>query len=64
MLKEWVELRKKICALVEPSKPAYDVCIDRFERGMTAARFDEIFAQVRLFLHCIVVVALTAATRR
>jgi carboxypeptidase Taq len=47
VLREWVDLRKKICALVEPTKPAYDVCIDRFERGMTAQRFDEIFSEVR-----------------
>jgi len=47
VLREWVDLRKKICALVEPTKPAYDVCIDRFERGMTAQRFDEIFSEVK-----------------
>jgi hypothetical protein len=33
-------------ALIDPSKDAYDVLLDDYEKGMTAARLDEIFAEV------------------
>lgn len=32
---------------IDPSRDAYDVLLDDFEKGMTAARLDEIFAEVR-----------------
>ena len=31
---------------VRPLRPVYDVLLDDFEKGMTAARLDEIFGQV------------------
>jgi len=46
-LKEWVELLRKRARFVDPAKPAYDVLLDTFEKGMTQARLDEIFAEVR-----------------
>ena len=32
---------------VPPGSQAYDVLLDDYEKGMTAARLDEVFAQVR-----------------
>eukprot|EP01125_Pyxidicula_operculata_P021186 TRINITY_DN8069_c0_g1_i1.p1 TRINITY_DN8069_c0_g1~~TRINITY_DN8069_c0_g1_i1.p1 ORF type:complete len:543 (+),score=141.51 TRINITY_DN8069_c0_g1_i1:91-1629(+) len=42
-LEEWVQLRKEICAKIDPSKQAYDVCIDEFERGMTQEELSQVF---------------------
>eukprot|EP00873_Tetraselmis_striata_P036931 jgi/Tetstr1/457195/TSEL_043844.t1 len=47
VLQEWVELVREKCAIIDPTRPAYDVCLDDFEKGMTAARLDTIFATVR-----------------
>lgn len=47
LLQEWVDLRKQKAALVDPSRPAYDVLLEDYEKGMTAARLDEIFGQVK-----------------
>jgi carboxypeptidase Taq len=47
MLEDWVSLLKEKCALIDDSKPVYDVCLDDYERGLTAARLDEVFAQVK-----------------
>lgn len=47
ILKEWVDLRKKMGHYIDPSKSPYDVCIDRFERGMTAERYEAIFDEVK-----------------
>lgn len=33
-------------ALVRRCRPVYDCLLDDYEKGMTAARLDEIFAQV------------------
>ena len=46
ILEEWVSLIKEASALVDPSRPAYDVALEEFEKGMTSARIDEIFTQV------------------
>lgn len=37
---------KETSALIDPSRPAYDVALEEFEKGMTSARVDEIFTQV------------------
>lgn len=47
VLGEWVDLIKEKCALIDPSRDAYDVSLEDYERGMTAARLDEIFGQVK-----------------
>lgn len=47
ILKEWVALLRKKAELIDPTKPAYDVLLDQFEKGMTQARLDEIFTEVR-----------------
>lgn len=48
-LQEWIDVNKQKAAAIDPSKPAYDVLLDDFEKGMTSARLDEIFAEVNLF---------------
>mmetsp|Transcript_28741 Transcript_28741/g.39724 ORF Transcript_28741/g.39724 Transcript_28741/m.39724 type:complete len:556 (-) Transcript_28741:269-1936(-) len=47
VLQQWIDLTKEKCALIDPSRPVYDVCLDEFERGMTSRRLDEIFKQVK-----------------
>lgn len=42
--KEVVELEREIAATVDPDKDAYTAAMDRFEKGMTAARIDEVRA--------------------
>ena len=37
---------------IDPTRPAYDVCLDEFEKGMTTEQLDKIFAQVGR-QHCI-----------
>lgn len=46
-LEQWVELSKRKAALIDASRPAYDVLLDDYEKGMTSARLDEVFSQVR-----------------
>ena len=46
VLKEWVDLVKERSALVRPGGDAYDTAMHDFERGLTSARVDEIFAPV------------------
>ena len=33
---------------IDPSKPAYDVLLDGYEKGMTSARLDQIFTQASI----------------
>ncbi|KAL4858840.1 Thermostable carboxypeptidase 1 [Chlorella vulgaris] len=47
VLQEWVDLRREKAALVDPSGPVYDTLLDDFEKGMTSARLDEIFGEVK-----------------
>lgn len=47
LLEQWVELCKEKARLIDPTKPAYDVLLDDYEKGMTSARLDEVFGQVR-----------------
>ena len=51
VLEEWVSLIKETSALIDPSRPPYDVALEEFEKGMTSARIDEIFTQVHRPLH-------------
>jgi Zn-dependent M32 family carboxypeptidase len=46
-LKEWVELRRKRAALIDPTRPAYDVLADDYDPGLTGERVTEVFSQVR-----------------
>ena len=45
-LEEWVDLIQEQCKAIDPTRPAYDVCLDEFEKGMTTQQLDKIFAQV------------------
>jgi Zn-dependent M32 family carboxypeptidase len=48
ILRDWLELTKEKCSLIEPgAADAYDVALEPFERGMTSARLDAIFSEVR-----------------
>lgn len=47
VLKEWVEVNKEKAKCIDPTIAAYDVLLDDFEKGMTTARIDEIFSEVR-----------------
>ncbi|KAF6265951.1 putative carboxypeptidase [Scenedesmus sp. NREL 46B-D3] len=46
-LQQWVDVNKQKAAAIDPSLPVYDVLLDDYEKGMTSARLDEIFAEVR-----------------
>ena len=41
-----MSLVREASGLIDPSRPAYDVALEEFEKGMTSARIDEIFTQV------------------
>lgn len=43
--KEVIELEREIAASVDPDKDAYTSAMDRFEKGMTADRIEEVFRQ-------------------
>jgi carboxypeptidase Taq len=45
-LQQWVDVNKQKAAAIDPSLPPYDVLLDDYEKGMTSARLDEIFAEV------------------
>lgn len=47
-LQQWVDVNKQKAAAIDPAAPAYDVLLDDYEKGMTSARLDEIFAEVRM----------------
>eukprot|EP00199_Chlamydomonas_sp_CCMP681_P000758 CAMPEP_0119102174 /NCGR_PEP_ID=MMETSP1180-20130426/1012_1 /TAXON_ID=3052 ORGANISM="Chlamydomonas cf sp, Strain CCMP681" /NCGR_SAMPLE_ID=MMETSP1180 /ASSEMBLY_ACC=CAM_ASM_000741 /LENGTH=520 /DNA_ID=CAMNT_0007086417 /DNA_START=67 /DNA_END=1629 /DNA_ORIENTATION=+ len=46
-LQRWVDLNREKAAFIDPSIPAYDVLLDEYEKGMTSARLDEVFIEVR-----------------
>lgn len=46
-LEKWVALRRERAALIDPDRPAYDVLLDDYQPGLTAARLDEVFTQVK-----------------
>jgi carboxypeptidase Taq len=37
---------------IDPSKPAYDVLLDHYERGLSSKRIDEVFTQGNLEIFC------------
>ncbi|KAK9827502.1 hypothetical protein WJX74_006289 [Apatococcus lobatus] len=45
-LEEWVQLSRDIAKSIDPKRPAYDVLLDQYEKGMTMERLDQIFEQV------------------
>ncbi|KAI8464429.1 MAG: putative carboxypeptidase [Monoraphidium minutum] len=46
-LQQWVDVRREAAALIDPARDPYDVLLDDYEKGMTAARLDGIFDEVR-----------------
>ncbi|KAL6771475.1 hypothetical protein ACKKBG_A26530 [Auxenochlorella protothecoides x Auxenochlorella symbiontica] len=46
-LEKWVALRRERAALIDPGKPVYDVLLDDYQPGLTSARLDSIFDQVK-----------------
>jgi len=44
---QWVDLNKQKAKCIDPNGDPYDVLLDDYEKGMTSARLDEIFSQVR-----------------
>lgn len=46
-LQQWVDVSLEKAKYIDPNRNAYDVLLDDFEKGMTSARLDEIFAEVR-----------------
>ena len=46
-LQQWVDISKEKAKLIDPTRNCYDVLLQDFEKGMTSARLDEIFVQVR-----------------
>ena len=54
VLEEWVGLVREVSSLIDPSRPPYDVALEEFEKGMTAARLDEVFSQARVERHRVV----------
>ena len=47
LLTQWLQLTREKCAAIAPGAPLYDTALEPFERGMTTARLDAIFAEVR-----------------
>eukprot|EP00197_Chlamydomonas_leiostraca_P002616 CAMPEP_0202858268 /NCGR_PEP_ID=MMETSP1391-20130828/873_1 /ASSEMBLY_ACC=CAM_ASM_000867 /TAXON_ID=1034604 /ORGANISM="Chlamydomonas leiostraca, Strain SAG 11-49" /LENGTH=522 /DNA_ID=CAMNT_0049537167 /DNA_START=116 /DNA_END=1684 /DNA_ORIENTATION=- len=46
-LQQWVDINLEKAKHINPAADPYDVLLEDFEKGMTAARLDEIFAEVR-----------------
>ena len=46
-LSEWVSISLQKAKLIDPKSDPYDVLLDDFESGMTGARLDEIFSELR-----------------
>lgn len=42
-LEEWVQLKKEMASLIDPSKPASDVLLDEFERGVSCEYLQTLF---------------------
>lgn len=47
VLKEWIAARRERAAMIDPSRPVYDVLADDYSASLTAARITEIFDQVK-----------------
>ncbi len=50
VLRELVDLAGQRAAAIDPTRPAYDVLIAEFEVGMTMARLDTVFAELKATL--------------
>lgn len=46
-LQQWVDVSLEKAKYIDPKQSAYDVLLDDYEKGMTTARLDEVFVQVR-----------------
>ena len=46
LLQEWIDITREQSACIDPSRSAYDVALQDYEKGFTSARLDEIFVQV------------------
>jgi carboxypeptidase Taq len=46
-LQQWVDLNIEKAKYLDPTRKVYDVLLDDYEKGMTSARLDEIFDEVR-----------------
>mmetsp|Transcript_14162 Transcript_14162/g.36692 ORF Transcript_14162/g.36692 Transcript_14162/m.36692 type:complete len:567 (+) Transcript_14162:1-1701(+) len=46
-LEEWVAVSREKARMIDPSRPAYDVLLEEFEPGMTSARIDAIFEELK-----------------
>eukprot|EP00026_Physarum_polycephalum_P009944 Phypoly_transcript_10083.p1 GENE.Phypoly_transcript_10083~~Phypoly_transcript_10083.p1 ORF type:complete len:435 (+),score=65.46 Phypoly_transcript_10083:34-1305(+) len=46
-LQQWVELNIEKAKLTDPTRPVYDVLMDRHERGLTSKKVDEVFAKIK-----------------
>ena len=46
-LEKVVEARRRFAAYLDPDRPAYDVLLDKYEKGTTMAELDTFFAQLR-----------------
>jgi len=46
-LERWVSISRTKASMIDPSRPPYDVLMEEFEPGMTSARIDEIFAELK-----------------
>lgn len=47
VLESWLELTREKCAAINGAAPPYDVALESFEKGLTSARLDEVFAELR-----------------
>ena len=46
-LAKWVDLSLEKAKAIDPTKPAYDVLLETYEKGCTSARLEEIFNEVK-----------------
>jgi len=44
-------VRRERASMIDPSKEPYDVLVDDYSAGLTAARIDEIFGEVKMALY-------------
>lgn len=47
VLEEWINLLKQKAQLMDPNRPAYEVLLDDYERGMTVQRLDQLFVDLK-----------------
>lgn len=48
VLQEWIDIaREETAAVADPGTDVYDYCLDRFERGLTVARLEPLFASLK-----------------